>query len=87
LNVFVSAEDKQVWSGAADMLICPTVNGQIGILEGHESVMSLFDSGTVCISVPSDDGRTSPIKIEVANGFISVYRDEVNIAADYAKIF
>jgi F-type H+-transporting ATPase subunit epsilon len=86
LNVNVSASDKQVWSGDADMLICPTVNGQIGIIEGNGSVMSLLDAGTICISMPSDDNVYTFTKIEVDSGFISVYRNEVNISADSAKI-
>jgi F0F1-type ATP synthase epsilon subunit len=86
LNVNVSASDKQVWSGVADLLTCSTVNGQIGIHEGYEYPINLFNSGVVTVSSRSDYNVDTFTKIKVENGSISVRHDEVNIDAESAKI-
>jgi F0F1-type ATP synthase epsilon subunit len=86
LNVNVSVNDKKVWSGVADLLICSTINGQIGIHEGCEYPINLFDSGVVTISSRSDDNVDTFTKIEVENGSISLRHNEVNIDAESAKI-
>ena len=47
LNVAVVSVDQKIWSGEAKSLIAKTTEGEIGILAGHEPVLSLLVDGVV----------------------------------------
>ena len=46
LKVSVVAADHEVWSGEASMVVARTVEGQIGILPGHEPLLAILATGT-----------------------------------------
>ena len=49
LNVSVVAVDRNVWSGVAKSIVAKTPEGEIGILPGHEPMLSLLVNGVVRI--------------------------------------
>lgn len=75
----VSAE-KQVWEGSATQVIARTVDGQIGILSGHQPMLALLAEGE--ISVTTSGGEK--ITVEAEGGFLSVDHDTVTIIASKA---
>jgi F-type H+-transporting ATPase subunit epsilon len=78
LNVDVVATDRMVWSGAAAMVVAPAADGEIGILTGHEPVLSVLRPGSLRIKLT--DG--SPMSVRVTGGFLSVDSNLVTIVAD-----
>ena len=40
LNVSVVAVDRKIWVGSAKSIVAKTPEGEIGILPGHEPVLS-----------------------------------------------
>jgi F0F1-type ATP synthase epsilon subunit len=74
LNVAVVAVDRKVWSGAAKSIVAKTPEGEIGILPGHEPVLSLLVNGVVRIETV--DGEK--ISVAVHGGFFSVDSNEDN---------
>ena len=50
LHVELVAPDRTVWSGAAEMVIARTTEGDVGILRGHAPLLSLLTDATVEIS-------------------------------------
>ena len=82
LDVNVVAADHEVWVGEAKRVIARTVDGEIGILPGHEPVLGLVADGEVRIA--SDGGDI--IRVRADGGFLSVERDHVIIAADQAEL-
>lgn len=82
LNVSVVAADHEVWSGEATMVVARTVEGEIGILAGHEPMLAILASGEVRLTLA--DGKK--IVAEAADGFLSVDNDIVAVVARKAKL-
>jgi len=82
LSVSVVSADQQVWTGEATMVVARTVEGQIGILAGHEPLLAILAEGEVRLTLA--DG--SKIVAEAADGFLSVDNDIVTIVARQAAL-
>jgi F-type H+-transporting ATPase subunit epsilon len=82
LRVELVAADRAVWSGDAKMVVAKTVEGEIGLLSGHEPMLAILGSGEVRITLPTGES----IKATAADGFISVEHDVVTIFAGQAQL-
>jgi len=82
LHVELVAEDAAVWSGEAKMVIAKTVEGEIGLLPGHDPMLAILASGEVRISLPT--GET--IKASAEDGFLSVEHNVVTVVARHAAL-
>ena len=82
LQVSVVAADKEVWSGAASMVVARTSEGEIGILPGHEPMLAVLSSGEV--RVTAEDG--SRITANAEGGFLSVENNNVQVVASAAEL-
>jgi F-type H+-transporting ATPase subunit epsilon len=82
LRVELVAADRAVWSGDAKMVIAKTVEGEIGLLPGHEPMLAILASGDVRITLPTGES----IKATAADGFLSVEHDVVTIVARDAQL-
>jgi len=82
LRVELVAADRAVWSGEAKMVVAKTVEGEIGLLPGHEPMLAILASGDVRITLPTGES----IKATAAEGFLSVEHDVVTIVAGDAQL-
>ena len=82
LQVSVVSADKDVWSGEATMVVAKTVEGEIGILPGHEPMLAILASGNV--RVTTVDG--TKITANAEGGFLSVENNNVSVVASAAEI-
>ncbi|NDC48019.1 MAG: F0F1 ATP synthase subunit epsilon [Micrococcales bacterium] len=82
LHVELVAADRAVWSGDAKMVIAKTVEGEIGLLPGHEPMLAILGSGEVRITLPTGES----IKATADDGFLSVEHDVVTIVARAAQL-
>ena len=82
LRVELVAADRAVWSGDAKMVIAKTVEGEIGLLPGHEPMLAILASGDVRITLPTGES----IKATAADGLQSVEHDVVTIVARDAQL-
>ncbi|GAB2550275.1 F0F1 ATP synthase subunit epsilon [Leucobacter ruminantium] len=82
LNVSVVSADSEVWAGTASQIVAKTVEGEIGILGGHEPLLALLAQGEV--RVTTADGEK--ITVDAEGGFLSVDHDTVTIVAGRAAI-
>lgn len=82
LTVRAVSADRVVWSGEAQNVIAKTTDGDIGILPGHEPVMSLLEPGGVEIICP--EGKREVIAVD--GGFISVAQGRVSVLSEFARI-
>ena len=82
LRVELVAADKAVWSGEAKMVIAKTVEGEIGLLAGHEPMLAILSSGEVRITLVDGDKLTASAE----DGFLSVEHDVVTIVARHAEL-
>lgn len=82
LTVTLVSADQQVWSGEASMVVARTVEGEIGILVGHEPLLAILSSGEVRLTLL--DG--TKVVAEAADGFLSVENDTITIVARKAAL-
>lgn len=82
LRVELVAADQAVWAGDAKMVIAKTIEGEIGLLPGHEPMLAILGAGEVRITLPT--GET--IKANAEDGFLSVEHDVVTVVARHAQL-
>jgi len=82
LNVAVVSVDRKVWSGEAKSIVAKTPEGEIGILPGHEPVLSLLVNGVVRIETIEGE----KVAVAVHGGFFSVDSNEVKVLAEVAEL-
>ena len=81
LDVHVVAADREVWAGEASMLVARTVEGELGILPGHEPLLGVLSEGEVRIH--TDKGV---ILAKADRGFLSVEHNTVMVVASQAEL-
>jgi len=82
LHVELVAADRAIWSGEAKMVIAKTVEGEIGLLAGHEPMLAILGSGEVRITLPEGE----IIKAIASDGFLSVENNVVTVVARDASL-
>lgn len=82
LEVEVVSADRVVWSGEAVNIVARTVEGDIGILPGHEPLLAVLVPCLVEIVTP--DGRSESLAVD--GGFISVAHGHVSVLAQSAEL-
>ena len=82
LRVELVAADQAVWTGEAKMVIAKTVEGEIGLLPGHEPMLAILGAGEVRITL--EDGNV--IKANAEDGFLSVENNVVAVVARHAAL-
>ena len=82
LNVSLVAADAEVWSGEATLVIARTVEGEIGIMTGHEPLLAILAEGQVRIT--KADG--TKILANAQDGFLSMEGNDLTIVAGNAAL-
>jgi F-type H+-transporting ATPase subunit epsilon len=78
LHVELVAADRKIWEGEAKQVSARTVEGELGILQGHTPLLGILVSGDVRIE--SMSGQIHAAAID--SGFLSVDHDRVTIVAE-----
>jgi F-type H+-transporting ATPase subunit epsilon len=84
MQVEVVSADRVVWSGRSFNIIAKTVEGEIGILPGHEPVLGVLVPSAVVIFCAEPPPTREIIAVE--GGFISVSQGRVSILSEYARM-
>lgn len=79
LIVDILTPQSKVFSGEADEVIVTTVNGEIGILPGHVSLLTQILPGELRVK---SGGKTNFFAI--LGGYLEVNNNQVNVLGDYA---
>lgn len=73
--------ERVLWSGRATIVTAQTIEGEIGVLPGHEPMLGqLIENGVVTITTTEGDKKVAACQ----GGFLSVAPDKVTVLADYA---
>jgi F-type H+-transporting ATPase subunit epsilon len=83
LRVELVAADRPVWAGEASLVIARTVDGDLGVLPGHEPMLAVLADGVVVIRTGGSEGDRVAA---VHGGFISVADDTVALLAETAEL-
>jgi F-type H+-transporting ATPase subunit epsilon len=84
LNVELVSAERKVWSGEAGFVVARTLDGELGILPGHISLLGVLAEGFTVRITGGDAGEG--IEAAVHGGFLSVSNDEVAILAEIAEL-
>ena len=82
LRVELVSADSAVWSGTAKMVVAKTVEGEVGLLPGHEPMLAILSSGEVRVTLPEGE----VLKVSADDGFLSVEHDVVTVVARNASL-
>ena len=82
LHVELVAADQAVWAGAAKMVIAKTVEGEIGLLPGHEPMLAILSAGEVRITLQTGEKLVASAE----DGFLSIEHDVLTIFARHAAL-
>ncbi|MCH9719616.1 MAG: F0F1 ATP synthase subunit epsilon [Actinomycetia bacterium] len=83
LAVSVVSLEHPEWEGAASQIVLKTVEGEMGILPGHEPVLATLVDAPIRIDPVEGD----PLYFAVHGGFFSLDEDRVIVLADIAESF
>jgi F-type H+-transporting ATPase subunit epsilon len=88
LRVELVAPDGEIWSGNARMVVAKTLEGDLGVLTGHQPVLGILAEGSLIrILDPEDDTAGSgEVVAAVSSGFLAVADDRVSILSRQAQI-
>lgn len=81
-NVSLVSADAEVWSGEASLVIAKTVEGEIGLMTGHEPILAILAEGQVRIT--KVDG--TKVLANAQDGFLSMEGSELTIVAGNAAL-
>jgi F-type H+-transporting ATPase subunit epsilon len=81
LKVEIVSPEKRIFSGEASMVSARTLEGDLGILPGHASLLGVLVNGEV--SIKGLDGSATTFTVH--GGFLSVNKDRVSILGESAK--
>lgn len=76
----IVSQDRQVFSGEAEMVVIPGAAGQMGILPHHAPVLTSLNYGIITVKTKSGEEHFT-----VAGGIAEVQPDQVTILADAAE--
>ncbi|MHA7987121.1 F0F1 ATP synthase subunit epsilon [Rathayibacter sp. CAU 1779] len=82
LKVSVVSADAEIWTGDAAMVVARTVEGEIGILPGHEPMLAILATGEVRVTLPGGEKITA----DASDGFLSVESNMVAVVAGKAEL-
>ena len=74
MNIRVLTPDRIICSTTADEVVLPGVTGQIGVLDGHASLITALDTGLLRIKL---DQKWTPIII--CGGLAEIDRNQVTV--------
>lgn len=76
----IVSQDRQVFSGLANMVVLPGVAGEMGILPNHAPLLTTLSFGIITVV-----GKEERSYFTVAGGFAEVQPDQVTVLADAAE--
>jgi len=80
LHVIVMSPERTIYQGAADSVVAPAWDGQLGILRGHAPLMALLGAGELRVGRGE---RTEHFRVE--GGFLQVVDNTVTILSEHAE--
>lgn len=80
-HVDIVSAEQELYSGTAERVVAPTVNGEVGILPRHSQLLARLKPGEVRVTVPN---REEPLAIYVSGGILEVQPHVVTILSDTA---
>jgi F-type H+-transporting ATPase subunit epsilon len=83
LAVSLVAADRRVWTGTAAMVVARTTEGDVGVLPGHQPILSILLPSVLMVRGAEGDGSAGDdLAVVISGGFVSVAGNKVSILAE-----
>jgi F-type H+-transporting ATPase subunit epsilon len=76
----IVSQDREVFSGDADIVILPGTQGEMGILPNHAPLLSTLEFGILTVRYQSNEEHFA-----IAGGVVEVQPDLITVLADSAE--
>jgi F-type H+-transporting ATPase subunit epsilon len=86
LEVALVAADREVWSGQASLVIAKTADGDVGIMHGHQPIMSVLQPSVAKIRTVVDGAPGDTLTVALHGGFIAVDDNRVSLLSEAAEL-
>jgi F-type H+-transporting ATPase subunit epsilon len=81
MHVEVASVEEQIYSGPAEFLVAPGVDGELGIYPRHAPLLTRIKPGSLRIKVPL---KAEDELVYVSGGILEVQPNQVTVLADTA---
>jgi F-type H+-transporting ATPase subunit epsilon len=81
MHVDIVSAEREIFSGLAEMLVAPTIGGEVGILPRHSQLIAKLKPGEVRLTLPN---QSEPHSIYVSGGILEVQPHVVTVLSDTA---
>lgn len=81
LHVDVVSAEQEIFSGTAEMIVAPTISGEVGIMPRHSQLIAQLKPGEVRITLPNQE---EPMSIYISGGILEVQPHVVTVLSDTA---
>jgi F-type H+-transporting ATPase subunit epsilon len=79
IHVDIVSAEREIFSGVAEMVIAPLVEGEVGIMPRHSPMLARLKPGEVRVKTPSEE-----LAFYVSGGMLEVQPHVVTVLADTA---
>jgi F-type H+-transporting ATPase subunit epsilon len=79
IHVDIVSAEREIFSGLAEMVIAPLVEGEIGILPRHTPLLARLKPGEVRVKTPTEE-----LAFYVSGGMLEIQPHVVTVLADTA---
>lgn len=77
----VITPNREMYNGEADMVIMRTKSGDVGIMHGHQPMVTVLDYGVMRIQTDGEEDKNAA----VFGGFAQIDRDGITVLTDIAE--
>lgn len=81
MHVEVVSTEQQIFSGEAEFLVAPALEGEIGICPRHVPLLTRIKPGLLRLTVP---GSKEEVLVAVSGGLLEVQPTHITVLADTA---
>ncbi len=81
LQCDIVTPESKYFSDEVEFVVLPAANGEMGVYQMHDPVVTTLNAGTVRVTAASSN---TPVKFAVAGGYAQVEAERVIILADRA---
>ncbi len=79
IHVDIVSAEKEIFSGMAEMVVAPLVEGEVGILPRHSPMLARLKPGEIRVKTPTEE-----LSFYVSGGMLEVQPHVVTVLADTA---
>lgn len=82
MQINIVDSEKQIFSGAVEYFVAPSLEGEVGIYPNHASLLTKLKSGIVRLQLPNEESQAV---FAISGGFLEILNNQAIILVDIAE--